>query len=164
LPAAKGFVGAGVLVDRDPHVDVLGVLFLGGRGERHLERPENDIARDVLLARENVHQHHQLTVSCRYRVDRYFRVDRHLILSVTHSSGTSFARSTSSSARATTLPSSSRLSCPCAAPRNTPTNLRRPPASAVRMRISALCPVKRAKSASLRNGRSSPGEDTSSRS
>ena len=48
------------------HVDVLGVLLLGRRGERHLERAEHDVARHVLLAREHVHQHHQFTISCRH--------------------------------------------------------------------------------------------------
>ena len=64
LPAAERLVGAGVAVDRHAHVDVLGVLFLGRRGERHLERAEDDVARDVLLARQHVHQHHQFTISC----------------------------------------------------------------------------------------------------
>ena len=60
-----------------------------------------------------------------------------------------------------------QLPSPRAPPRRRaarPTKRRRPVASGVRIRTSALRPAKRAKSAALRSGRSRPGEDTSSRS
>src|SRR6266850_4637834 len=63
LPAPEGLVGPGIAVDVHPHVDVLGVFLLGGRGERHLEGAEDDVARHVLLPRQDVDQHHQLTIS-----------------------------------------------------------------------------------------------------
>src|ERR1041385_2380402 len=48
--------------------------------------------------------------------------------------------------------------------RSTPMYFRRPPSSGVLIRTSAFCPAKRSKSCALRSGRSSPGDDTSSRS
>src|SRR2546425_5076583 len=64
LPAPERLVGSGVAVDVHAHVDILGILFLGRRGERHFEGAENDVARHVLLTREYIHQHHQFTVPC----------------------------------------------------------------------------------------------------
>ena len=54
LPAPEGVVVAGVVVDRDAHVDVLEIALLQRRGERHLERREHDVPRHVLLARQRV--------------------------------------------------------------------------------------------------------------
>jgi hypothetical protein len=67
-PAPERLVRPGVAVDMHPHVDVLGVLLLGRRSERHLKRAEDDVARHILLAREHVHEHDQLPVSCRHCV------------------------------------------------------------------------------------------------
>src|SRR5438067_2005510 len=65
-PAAEGLVIAGVLVDLHADVDVLGVFFLGRRGERHFERAEDDVARDVLLPGQDIDQHHQFPITRYY--------------------------------------------------------------------------------------------------
>ena len=147
-PAAEGLVGAGILVDRHPHVDVLGVLLLGRGSERHLERAEHDVARHVLLARQHVHQHDQFSLfipaSSKFRYQlgpvHVRQVQRYRLSVQLH------------------------LHLAAAIAAQNPYKLRRPVASGVRIRTSALCPAKRAKSAPLRSGRSRPGEDTSSRS
>src|SRR2546422_485932 len=70
LPAPERLVGSGVAVDVHAHVDILGILFLGRRGERHFEGAEDDVARHVLLPCQHVHQHHQLTIPC-YQIRRH---------------------------------------------------------------------------------------------
>src|SRR3989449_3376762 len=70
LPAPERLVGSGVAVDVHAHVDILGILFLGRRGERHFEGAEDDVARHVLLPCQHVHQHHQLTIAC-YQIRRH---------------------------------------------------------------------------------------------
>ena len=49
LPAPEGLVFTRLAVDRNPHLDVLAVLAAGRRGQRGLERLENDFACDALL-------------------------------------------------------------------------------------------------------------------
>ena len=155
LPAAERLVVAGVAVDRDAHVDVLGVLLLGRRGERHLERAEDDVARHVLLARQHVHQHHQFAIPCRNFAQP--------LDSLTIPVPAAPARRRRAPARRSVRPPPASPAPPPrrAARRRTCAGRRRP---GVRIRTSAFCPAKRAKSAALRSGRSSPGEDTSSRS
>src|SRR5216684_3878155 len=75
LPAPERLVGSGVAVDVHAHVDILGILFLGRRGERHLEGAEDDLARHVFLPCQHVHQHHQLTIPG-------YRISSHEILTI----------------------------------------------------------------------------------
>src|SRR6266513_175304 len=75
LPAPERLVSPGVAVDVHAHVDILGIFFLGRRGERHLERAEDDLARHVFLPCQHVHQHHQLTIPG-------YRISSHAILTI----------------------------------------------------------------------------------
>jgi hypothetical protein len=62
VPAAEGFVFARFAVDRDADVDFAALQLLRRRGERRLDRLENDLEVDAFLARDRVHQHQQFTV------------------------------------------------------------------------------------------------------
>ena len=62
VPAAEGLVVAGVAVDGDADVDLAAVQLLGRRGERRLDRVEDDVAFDALLARDGVHQHQHFAI------------------------------------------------------------------------------------------------------
>ena len=77
-------------------------------------------------------------------------------------SGTRFALTITAMGSWYDLPSQSICTCPSWAPRRTPEKFRRSSTGSV-VRIFAFCPAKRAKSRSRRNGRSMPGELTSSR-
>jgi hypothetical protein len=147
LPAPERLVLAGVAVDGDAHVDVVGEALLGRRADRLLERAEHHVLVDVLLARERVDQEQQFPAHC-------FPLQ---------SFGTRRARSRLTSANEISAPSTSRSTSSALAPRTTPTNLRRP-FSGTRSRTSATSPWKRRKSAGFLSTRSSPGDETSSRS
>src|SRR5262245_9877374 len=148
LPAPERFVLAGVAVDRDAHVDVLGEALLGRRADRLLERAEHRVLVDVLLARQGIDEDQQFALHWP---------------GVSYSFGTSRARSRLTNASETSAPSTSRSKPSSVAPRRTPTNRRRP-FRGMRSRTSARSPTNRRKSAALLSTRSRPGEDTSSRS
>ena len=62
VPAAEGLVLAGLAVDRHADVDLAALQLLRRRCERRLDRLEDDLEVDALLARDRVHQHQQFTV------------------------------------------------------------------------------------------------------
>ena len=62
MPATEGLVLAGLAVDGHAHVHLAAVQLLARRGERGLDGAEHDLALDVLLARDRVHQHQQFAV------------------------------------------------------------------------------------------------------
>ena len=64
VPAAEGLVVAAVAVDRDADVHVAAVQLLGGLRQRGLDRAEDHVAFDVLLARDRIHQHQQFAIHC----------------------------------------------------------------------------------------------------
>jgi hypothetical protein len=62
VPAAEGFVVAGVAVDGHAQVDLALVQLLGGLGQRRLDGAEHHVALDVLFARDRLDQHQQFAI------------------------------------------------------------------------------------------------------
>src|SRR3989442_4947520 len=111
LPAPERLVGPGVAVHMHAHVDILGILFLGRRGERHLEGAEDDVARHVFLTCQHVHQHYQLTISG-------YLISGHKILTIRVPASPARCR------RAPAPPSVHRAPCSSALPRRRAARLR----------------------------------------
>ena len=126
-PAPERLVVAGLAVDLDARLDVVGILLLGRRRERRLERGEDDVLGDVLLARQRVHQQQQ------------FAISHHFLHSIF---GTSRARPMSAKATDSMPVGVSTSTLSPSIPRSVPLTLRLP-ATGARRRSSASSPAKR---------------------
>jgi len=72
MPATEGFVDTAVPVYRDADIHITRVKFFGGLRQCGLNSTEDDVALDVLLARDRIHQHqhfaiHATTLLCSVR-------------------------------------------------------------------------------------------------
>ena len=148
-PAPERLVVAGLAIDRDTRVDIVGILLLGRRRERGLERLEYDLLGHVLLARQRVDEEQQFAV---HRAFLHSIFGINLALSIL-ASGIACVPSAVSSR---TTPASASM------PRSTPLMRRELPIGSRNFNCASR-PSKRAKSASFFSGRSNPGDETSSR-
>ena len=147
-PAPERLVVAGLAIDRDTRIDIVGVLLLGRRGQSSLQRREDDFLGHILLARQRVDEKQQFAV--------------HLVF--LHSIfGTSLALSMLASGIACMPSAVSSRNTPASTPRRTPLTRLVLPIGSRNLSLASM-PPKRRKSASFFNGRSNPGDETSNRS
>ena len=148
-PAPERLVVAGLAIDRDARVDIVGILLLGRRRERGLERLEYDLLGHVLLARQRVDEKQQFAVH---------RAFLHSIFGI----NLALSMLASGIARVPSVVSSRTTPVSASMPRSTPLMRRELPIGSRNFNCASR-PSKRAKSASFFSGRSNPGDETSSR-